>query len=338
MKTYTIYLTALLAILLCGCNNDLPFNLKENPPKLVMNALIHTEYPDNCLYLSLTGQLHPTAVTDATVEVRINGQLTETVYATPPSDKLYHRNQYAITSTFKPGDVVRIDAMTADGKHHAWAEDVIPQPIESIEKVDTTTRYIAKYNSISKYLQYKITFKDRPNERNYYRLVVEEHIVEQRLTEENKDTTETYLSYDIMNQEDVVLTDGQPTTNADADNGLFDVVENIYNVFDDSRFTNTSYTMTVYNQANAGYNWNWNKVFHAKKEVTIRILSITEAEYYYLKSLNTLDSDAYDESIGEPIRFPSNVNGGTGIVGFSSERAYPRIKVLDQDIKLEDGI
>lgn len=35
-----------------------------------------------------------------------------------------------------------------------------------------------------------------------------------------------------------------------------------------------------------------------------------EKEYYYLRALNLLDSDAYDNTLSEPIAFPSNVNGG----------------------------
>ena len=45
----------------------------------------------------------------------------------------------------------------------------------------------------------------------------------------------------------------------------------------------------------------------------------TETEYYYLKALNLVDSDAYDETINEPIKYPSNVHGGTGMVGISTE-------------------
>ena len=48
-------------------------------------------------------------------------------------------------------------------------------------------------------------------------------------------------------------------------------------------------------------------------------MSITETEYYYLKALNLVDSDVYDETINEPIRYPSNVHGGTGMVGISTE-------------------
>ena len=47
-----------------------------------------------------------------------------------------------------------------------------------------------------------------------------------------------------------------------------------------------------------------------------------EKEYYYLRALNLLDSDAYDNTLSEPIAFPSNVNGGTGMVGFSTETNY----------------
>ena len=62
--------------------------------------------------------------------------------------------------------------------------------------------------------------------------------------------TQTTHRYHFISREDVVLTDGQPTNSDDEDNGMFDTVKNIYGVFDDSRFKNTSYTMTVYNQTN----------------------------------------------------------------------------------------
>ena len=65
---------------------------------------------------------------------------------------------------------------------------------------------------------------------------------------------------------------------------MFDTVKNIYGVFDDSRFKNTSYTMTVYNQTNveglSKYGTN------VKMDMIVRLLSITETEYYYLKALN----------------------------------------------------
>lgn len=75
--------------------------------------------------------------------------------------------------------------------------------------------------------------------------------------------------------------------------------------------------MTVYNQTNveglSKYGTN------VKMDIIVRLLSITETEYYYLKALNLANSDAYDETINEPIKYPGNVHGGVGIVGISTE-------------------
>jgi hypothetical protein len=128
-------------------------------------------------------------------------------------------------------------------------------------------------------------------------------------------------SFKLQTNEDVVLTDGKPSTEEDDENGLFGSVTNKYAIFDDSRFADGSYTMTVYNDI---YGWGfWGSEYTwIKTDVYIRILSITEKEYYYLRALNLLDSDAYDNTLSEPIAFPSNVNGGTGMVGFSAETNY----------------
>ena len=76
--------------------------------------------------------------------------------------------------------------------------------------------------------------------------------------------------------------------------------------------------MTVYNDPAIPYNNNHNGYYEGM-DVIIRLLSITETEYYYLKALNLVDSDAYDETINEPIKYPSNVHGGIGMIGISTE-------------------
>ena len=76
--------------------------------------------------------------------------------------------------------------------------------------------------------------------------------------------------------------------------------------------------MTVYNDPAIPYNNNYN-VYYEGMDVIIRLLSITETEYYYLKALNLVDSDVYDETINEPLRYPSNVHGGPGMIGISTE-------------------
>ena len=77
-----IQLIALLTTV--SCENELPFNVKDNPPKLVMNALINADSLTNVLYLNFTGRGYATHAEKATVEVRVNGQLSESLRPLPP--------------------------------------------------------------------------------------------------------------------------------------------------------------------------------------------------------------------------------------------------------------
>lgn len=321
MKTYTYILFILIATLTTvSCENELPFNIKDNPPKLVMNALINADNQTNILFLNFTGKETATHIQDATVEVRVNGQLTESLRPLPPETEANPQCRFNITSKFTPGDAVRIDALTDDGRYHAWAEVAVPQRPAGIENIDTLTVPMQEYGHTNKYLRYRITFKDRPNETNYYRLVVDKQTTLWGYNyEEGKGDYIfwTKHSYSFIGREDIVLTDGQPSTGDDEDNGMFDTAKNIYGVFDDSRFKNTSYTMTVYNSTHI--ETGNEEGFFNGMDVIIRLRSITEVEYYYLKALNSVDSDVYDETIDEPIKYPGNVHGGTGIVGISTE-------------------
>ena len=326
MRTYTYHPLILLVIILStvSCENELPFNIKDNPPKLVMNAFINADSLTNVLFLNLTGKDNSTHIENATVEVRVNGQIRETLRPLPPETDYDQQCRFNMNGTFSPGDVVRIDALTDERKYHAWAEVTVPQRLDEIENIDTLTVPLTQNGFTQDYMRYKITFRDRPNEENYYRIVVGKQLTLWGYNHEEGGEDYIYwtrqLGYSFIGREDVVLTDGQPSTGDDEDNGLFDTAKNIYGVFDDSRFRNSSYTMTVYNSPSVnsssgsdGYG------YYDSLDVIIRLLSITETEYYYLKALNLVDSDVYDETINEPIRYPSNVHGGTGMVGISTE-------------------
>ena len=57
MRTHIYYLLIITSILTTvSCENELPFDFNNNPPKLVMNALIDTTHPENILYLNFTGK------------------------------------------------------------------------------------------------------------------------------------------------------------------------------------------------------------------------------------------------------------------------------------------
>ena len=319
MKTYIYAPFILLVIMLTAvsCENEIPFNLKENPPKLVINALINADSLTNILYLNLTGKEHSTDIANATVEVRVNGQLRETLRPLPPATEGDTQCRFNITGTFSPGETVRIDAFTDDGEYHAWAEAIVPERPNEIGNIDTLLVPLKHYYYTVDYLRYKITLNDRHNENNFYRLIVEKRMTSTIFDNVGRPSTQTEKRYGFISREDVVLTDGHPVTEDEEDNGMFNTSANVYGVFDDARFSNNSYVMTIYSLATLeGFPTYTEDV---KVDVIIRLLSITETEYYYLKALNLLDSGSYDETVNEPIKYPGNVNGGTGIIGFSTE-------------------
>ena len=89
MRTRIYYPFILLIALLTtvSCENELPFSVKDNPPKLVMNALINADSLTNVLYLNFTGRGYATHAEKATVEVRVNGQLSEVYVRSHPRRK-----------------------------------------------------------------------------------------------------------------------------------------------------------------------------------------------------------------------------------------------------------
>lgn len=322
MKTpiYNLLISFIVLLTIASCVNELPFSIKDNPPKLVMNALINADSLTNTLFLNLTGKESATHVKNTKVEVRVNGKLTETLHPQAPKADNDLQCRFNITGKFAPGDIVRLDALTDDGQHHAWAEVTVPQRPNEIENIDTLTVPLTQGSYTEDYLRYRITIKDRPNETNYYRIIVDKQTTLWGYNHEEGGSEYIYWtkhSYRFIGREDIVLTEGQPTNGDDEDNGMFDTVKNIYGVFDDSRFKNTSYTMKIYNRTNI--ETSDEPGFFAGMDVIIRLLSITETEYYYLKALNLLDSDAYDEIMSEPIKYPSNVHGGTGMIGITTE-------------------
>ncbi len=330
MNKYIIYTLSIISLFLASCEKEISFNDKNKKTLLVINALLDATKSENCIYLNLTGSNQSVEVKDAIVNIYINGVLKET--ANYKEDTEYGRGNhfYSVTSSFNPEDKIEVEAITQDGKYHANAQVNVPIPI-SITHIDTTT--VIKNNEFDnqpiKYLRFKITFKDRPNENNFYRLAIERKDT-WKSSSAQQETIKTEYNYDIINKEDVVLTDGNPSYVEDDDlSDLFGQAKNIYSVFDDSRFKNKEYTMTVSMLIGTPFPSNPGQEELFTKTMTVKLLSISEAEYYYFKALNIFDSDGYNEVIYEPVRFPSNVNGGTGIVGVSTEsrQSYPLMKI-----------
>lgn len=331
MKKY-IYIIIVTCFAL-SCENEIPFDIKENPPKLIINALFDAGKEKNEIILALTGREKVTYLNKATIDIYINGELKE--HLTEP-DLVYPPEQYQgegpsnrtyrTKIRFVPGDVVKIEAKTNDGNYQAWSEVTVPHPI-NIENVDATiVKRNTMWNTSNKHLRVKTTFTDNDPQANYYRIaMLFDFQIETQNPTTLKDTTiyQTVTETLLVN-EDVVLTDGRPTTEDD-DIGLLTPVENWYGVFDNSRINGT-YTMITSMKIPSspfgytGYyapDW-YEYIKQIKVNARVRLMSLSKIQYFYLKALNTYESVDYDDYFNLPVKFPSNIEGGTGIFGIST--------------------
>ena len=241
---------------------------------------------------------------------------------------------------------IRLEATTQGGTLRAAAEVQVPQPPQDF-RVDTCTVPINMGSGIvTPHRRYLVTMNDIANESNHYRLdirnqfLVRYHIYEYLRDEQGnfiedenhnliyteRDSLTTQIYSDLVNREDIILTDGNIShSQEDEDNLMFPRIENKYNIFTDNRFRNSSATLKVYTRlyddftANALHGITYGKTY-CTQSIHIRLLNLTADYYRYLKALNCLDDDDYDTTLMEPVSLPCNVSGGIGFVGVATPR------------------
>ena len=360
MKLHLLYIVAI--VLLASCENEIPYNPDNQQPLLIMNAQLDAGKDVNEVFLHLSKGSSIVRLNEATLTLFINNRIAETPQAlTPeeifgppenyPEDAIFVYDAtlyklFRLNTPLHPGDNIRLEATAENGKYHASAEVTVPQPIESLH-VDTCLAYLREYSGQTLYRQYKITLQDRPNEKNYYRLDIwndrsyyckwKEYLEDENgslIKVEDEDGSWHWASIprdttilaprqnEIINREDVILTDGHPGNYDDEENELFPTINNKYNIFNDNTFRDSYATLKVYTPLYQEYypvEGHYYDHISRKQTITVRLLSITEAEYRYLKALNCLDDGDYDNTLMEPISLPCNVIGGLGFVGVCSE-------------------
>ncbi len=325
-----IYL-AFILFTFVSCENDMPFNVKDNQPKLIINALLEASKEENEINIALTGKDKVTNIKNAQIDLYLNGVLKEQITTPEKSSTVENYSCYKTRIKFKPDDIIKIDVTANDGEYHAWAEDIVPHPI-NIEKAETSifTKQTSYWASLEKYLKAKTTFTDNQQGVNYYRISMDFDFTIETISPYTHKDTIIYRkgASDLIVDEDIVLTDGQPSVNDD-DNDVFNPIYNEYGVFDNSRINGT-YTMTTsmsipYYTAGLIFDGNmWYDGMNKRVEVTgrIKLMSISKMQYLYLRALNIYDSVDYDDYFNLPVKFPSNVQGGVGIVGICSGNEF----------------
>lgn len=309
---------------LAGCENEIPYNPGNQKPLLVMNALLNAGQADNHVYLHLSEGYHIKRVEQATLSLYVNGQLTEEPQ--PLESSRTGRMAFRLSTAFHPGDHIRLQATAEGEKYQVEAETIVPQPLKDIQ-VDTCTTKIIQRGVMEDYRRILVTLRDLPDEKNYYRLEVlnNYYIQPQPLPDHPdedgyqyygyQDTGFYYTDHELINREDIILTDGHVSySDKDQENELFPSIKNKYNVFTDNQFYNSTATLKVYTAIKR-----FSGMRSSLSSMDIRLFSLNREEYLYFKGLNTIDDDNYDTALVEPVSLPSNVKGGLGFVGASSE-------------------
>lgn len=324
------YLFIIGTLLFASCENELPFSRGSQEPQLLMNAMLEAGKTDNEVSLKIMYEDEAIQVGNGSVTVYVNGEKKEIAEAkliwwrSDGSDSL---KLCVLKTVFQPGDRIRLEATAENGKYNASAEVEIPQPVTEDIQVDTLLTQLKVGYVVQPCMRYRITLNDRPGEKNYYRLIIQEDEYWG-----DPDAGWEYEPYenrpDIINQEDVVLTDGHLTTADDEEFGILDMtIQNKMNIFTDSRFQNSPYTLKVYTYYK-DYHY-FAEENHIVVKANIRIQSITKTDYRYLRALNCLSSDNYNATLMEPVILPCNVRGGLGFVGASAEK-HVKLRIVDR--------
>ena len=333
MKKIIIISSILLTIsLLSGtsCTNVIEDFSKGQDTLLVMNALMQSDDSVHAAYLSLSHGPSVSPEPKGTVECYINGDLAAT--ATCSSDEIGAAGKYCFKAVFKPGDEIMLKAVS--GNRQTVAKVTVPQPGATISKTDTAKIRTYSNGGWNDYEQFKVTVNDGKGTRDYYRMAL---FLEKKLFDENGQEiaiNNGYAEYDLDGSGDPVLSEGKI---ADSDNeDIFDGSPvNTYNIFTDQMFADGSYSI----KANTPYgnliSYSSDAVFtedYCLLSVTayVKIYSISEKEFHYLKARSADDGDFIS---GEPVIFPTNVEGGLGFVGIASPAVC---KIEFPDLKIDN--
>ena len=339
MKKTILLLLSVALTTTVACEHDIEIRTNGEQQELSLHGYLSADSAVNRLAVVMTGLKQATDVHQARVEVCVNGEFREKCKAEVGEEG----RRYLITTPFHPGDRVRIDVTTTDGKHHAYVEETVPQPIRALK--DVTAQLVKEHKFLSEYgytdetgdaFELKLTLADNLGSTDYYRFAAP--LVESMTVHRYFDSEEGYIEdaesvvvparFDCT--QDPILMEGNTIKpSSDLDMPTIGNVINRYGVFTDRLFRDSEASLCVYlpltfNLSHADMIGDYGTVVTLQSGVAkVTVESITESEYYYLKALNTSESETYDENsdLTGPIRLPSNVHGGTGYVGFRATKS-----------------
>lgn len=346
MRKFHILFVLSATLFLSSCVNEIEFTGEQQQPMLVLNSFLT---PDSAVKVQLTrskffleDDTKFEVIANADVKLFVNGSFVEKLN--------YTTNGYYSGSYFpKENDIVKFVAYAPQLAEVNTSTNIVPN--QSIIGIDSSSVSLGVYPTVqyesvnggpyiadttgymySRGLDLRIRFKDAPNVKNYYRLVLKSKsyytdgkVVENTVSSSSDDLVFGSNKTDIMGEISSYY---------------------LYNEFNDQLFDGKTYELKtrVYFQKTQfkdepdttnPTHVNTNTI--TKQELIVVLQSISESYYYYLKTIAANQSG--ENFFSEPVQIYSNIQNGLGILGSynSSSKVFELPESLSFDSYFYEG-
>lgn len=336
-----IIIILILVLSLSACKNRLDVSTGQEPLVLVMNSSLRTDELRHRVYISLSevrskklGSVDMTTVEDAVVDCYLNGNLIASVEYSKPTTKeasLPSEGEapgYYFEAELHEGDEIRLEARKDD--MHVSATTIVPEACP-LELLDTLSVNSSVYSSSLEQMMFRVRIKDITDMDNWMRL---EMGYNYKMVGEGNATG--YLisfsglatsAFDF--DEDPVLR-GDFHSRKDAGKmdeltNMLSMVTNEYCVFTDRDFKDAEHVTELYvpySRINPIRQSPWEHTI--TRQVYFNLVSMNKDEYENTVAFSKawanrlFISSPASQLLFEPLVFPSNVEGGLGLVCASS--------------------
>ncbi|NOZ46575.1 MAG: DUF4249 domain-containing protein [Chlorobi bacterium] len=282
--------------LIFSCTKEIEVKIPKEEQKLVVNSFFT---PDKNIevHVSQSAYIYDTVslpVNNAIVKLYANNNFIDTL--TFQSKGIYLSNIKPVT-----GKKYRLN-VAADGYTDVTTFDKIPEKTKIISSSRIDNFGVNEYETA--YSQLKVTFRDNPNEQNFYEIILIYYYDYNPYPYLSTDST--YASFARLNSNDPVI-----ASEVEIDNGWWH--QSLF--FNDELFNGQKYTLS------AIYRIILSPVIHEDYTLYVHLNSVSENYYNYKRKLYQYNqnSDGLWNNSGEAVQIFSNVENGYGIfAGYSS--------------------
>lgn len=287
-----MYAAFCLLLLFQSCESDVDFKGRESAPKMVVNSIVNAQDEKKIVKLSesvfVFGDQKPKLIEDAELSLKINGIETPLTFVETEE----HHQYYSFQADLIPGDKVEISGKSPEHKA-IHGTDHVP---EQVEITGLKTEWFTGKEDYRSYLRTRITIKDTPREKNYYRIVIRK----KEYYEVNGDYEPDWLLCDVHVDQEPLFSHVPDTPWSEN--------PNIYSIFSDELIDGEEYTLNVYIQEDKDNYWGENP----RTFIQAEIHALSENLYRYLRSVELAGET---DNFTEPVKIFSNIQNGYGILG-----------------------